>query len=168
MIHFVHLGLKTLSPLYIIAFGRLIAGCNDSSILDVELQIPDKDQQLELTPPNANPEPPELVERYRELWMEIVSKYGKSLEIDSVADVEANRLAIELAQYDGPMAQVFEFIKAGLEIAADSEGQSIEEIKEELSQRVGNSSFSGANCPDCKSLSDCTSRCEETRHQDDT
>ncbi len=96
--------------------------------------------------------------------MEIESKYGTSSEIDCVAIVEANRLAIELAEYDGPMTKVFEFIEAGLEVATDSEGQS---IKEELSQRMENSNLSGGNCPDCKSLSDCTSRCEETRQQDD-
>ena len=50
-------------PIFLLAFGLLVfvIGCNDSAIPEVEFQVPDEDQQLELTPPSANPEPPELI-----------------------------------------------------------------------------------------------------------
>lgn len=47
-------------PLLAISSGLLIASCNDSAIPEVELPVPDE-EQIKLTPPSANPEPPELV-----------------------------------------------------------------------------------------------------------
>ena len=53
-----------------VSFGLLIVSCNDSAIPEVELPVLDE-QQIELIPPSANPEPLELVARYIELQMEI-------------------------------------------------------------------------------------------------
>ena len=138
----------------------MIASCNDSAIPEVELPVPDE-EQIELIPPSANPEPPELVARYIELQMEIESKHGKQAEIDTV--IEGIMLANELAAYNGPMGRVFQFIDADIEATeADSAGQSIEEIRDKLNQKIGKS-----HCPSCKSFSDCSQNCDDTRQSDD-
>lgn len=168
MIYFVR-GLKTLlPPIYLLAFVLLIAGCSDSAILEVELPVPDE-EQIELIPPSANPEPPELVARYIELQMEIESKHGKQAEIDTAAVIEGIMLANELATYNGPMARVFQFIDAGIEATeADSAGQSIEEIRDKLNQKIGNSHCPTCNpCPTCKSFADCSQNCDDTKQSDD-
>ncbi len=89
-------------------------GCTNSVIPQVEFEVPDGDQQLELIPPSATPEPPELVARYLELWDEINVKRGKTGTTDSATVQEANKIAIELAQYNGIMAEVFEAMEIGI------------------------------------------------------
>ena len=51
-------------------------GCNDSAVTEIE--VDNHDEQFELIPPSANPEPPELVAVYLELWDEIDAKRGKT------------------------------------------------------------------------------------------
>ncbi len=54
--------------------------------------------------PSANPEPAELVQKYEELWQEIESNYGKTGVTDTNAVLQANQIAVELAEYGGYMA----------------------------------------------------------------
>lgn len=101
--------------------------------------------------------------------MEIESKYGKTGATDSAAVQEANEIAIELAQYDGLMAEVFEIVGVALQAAteADSTGQSIEEIEDEFKSTIGTSPLTGAHCPSCKSYGDCSQNCEDEKRSDD-
>ena len=125
-------------------------------------RLPDE-EQIKLTPPSANPEPPELVARYIKLQIEIESKHGKQAEIDTAAVIEGIMLANELATYNGPMAQVFQFIEIGIEATeADSAGQSIEEIRDKLNQKIGKS-----HCQICTSFADCSRHCDDTKQSDD-
>ena len=126
MIYFIQ-GLRTLSPpppQFFLAFGLLVlvTGCNDSAIPQVELEVPDE-EQLELIPPSLNPEPPELVAEYYDLWDEI-EREKLDGKLDSTKVLKAHRLAVELSKYDGPMAKVFEIFQA------HAEGKSTQELKE--------------------------------------
>ena len=109
-----------------ISFGLLLASCNDSAVSEIELPVPDE-EQIELIPPSANPEPPELVAAYEDLWMEISYEQERGI-LNSTKVMEANRLAIELSKYDGPMGRVFETLEIILD--ANAAGKSEEEIKE--------------------------------------
>jgi len=158
-----------LSSIFVpLAFGLLIAGCSDSTILEAEFATLDE-KQFDLTPPSGAPEPPEMVELYLDLWSDIESRHGKTGTIDSVAVLEANGIAIELAQYDGPMAKVFEAIQTAINIVleSDSTGQSIEEIKEKLEMSKWNSQLTGPHCPACKNREDCQKDCDAKKTNDD-
>ncbi|MYA82514.1 MAG: hypothetical protein F4155_08790 [Acidimicrobiales bacterium] len=100
--------------------------------------------------------------------MEIESKFGKTGAADSAAVQEANQLAVELAQYDGPMAKVFEAIQIAVDLAieSDSTGQSIEDILD--LNRIKNSYLTGSYCPSCKSREDCDRDCESKKKSSDT
>ena len=147
-----------------------VIGCNDSAIPEVEFQVPDEDQQLELTPPSANPEPPELVERYLELWEEIELRRGKTGTTDSAAVQEANAIADELAQYDGYMSKVYEAIQIAIDIVieSDSTGQSIEEIEDKFRSKIVTSHLTGTHCPSCESREDCERDCEAKKESTDS
>ncbi len=126
-------GLRIFPPLYItLVFGLLIfvIGCNDSAVTQIEIDSQDK--QHELIPQSSNSEPPELVAEYYALWTEIEREQLDG-ELDSTKVLKANHLAVELAKYDGIMAQVFETLEIVIDGA--SAGKAIKEIKEELSER---------------------------------
>ncbi len=101
---------------FLLTLGLMVflVGCTDSVIPQVEFEVPDGDQQLERIPPSATPEPPELMARYLELWDEIDVKRGKTGTTDSATIQEVNKTAIELAQYNGIMAEVFEAMEIGI------------------------------------------------------
>ena len=135
-----------------------VIGCNDSAIPEVEFQVPDEDQQLELTPPSANPEPPELIAAYNDLWMEIEAEQRETGKLDSAKVLEANLLAIERAKYDGTMAETF----ATLEIILDAhaEGKTVGEIQEELSRmRAKNPLSTAGGVGPCR-------QCYEDHHEE--
>ncbi len=152
-----------------ISFGLSIASCNDSAIPEVEFPVPDE-EQTELIPPSANPEPPELVQEYEDLWMQIESKHGKTGVTDTNAVLQANQIAIELAQYNGPMAQALEHMQAGYDavISADST-DTIEDVLDKLREGYGGvSGKTQANCEQTsKSRKDCFACCAAQRDDDD-
>ncbi len=90
--------------------------------------------------------------------------------MDTNAVLQANQIAVELAQYDGPMAQVFESMQISLDaiISADST-DTIEDILDELARRYGG--VSGKTQSDCpgtsRSSKDCYSCCAAQKDDDD-
>lgn len=102
--------------LFFAAFVLLIAGCSDTSV--TEIHRTNEDQ-----PKIVNEEPPELVQTLDDLMQEI--SYEQSWGIlDTNKVSEANRVAIELSKYDGPMAEVFELLEAQIQ------GKSIKDLEE--------------------------------------
>ena len=98
----------------------MIASCNDSAVSEIELPVPDEEQTT-LIRPSDNPEPPELVAAYDDLWEQIELNYGKTGSTGTVAVAQANQIAIELAQYDGPMAQAFDWMQIGLDAVFEAD-----------------------------------------------
>lgn len=109
-------------PLFLFA-ALIISGCSDNQI--TEITYGDRVGQTEI----INEEPPELVQAYNDLWMEISHEQSRGI-FDSTKVLKANRMAIELSEYDGPMAEVFKTLEVILD--AHVAGKSIEEIKEQL------------------------------------
>ena len=128
------------------------------------MPVPDE-EQITLIRPSDNPEPPELVAAYENLWMKIEASRGKQGGVDTAAVIEANLLAVELSQYDGVMAEVFEILDAVFEDSLT--GQSIEEIEEKLPKRMENFRLTGSHCPTCKSYGDCAQNCEDEHNEAD-
>lgn len=102
----------------------------------------------------VNEEPPHLVEAYNALWMEISYEQSRGI-IDTSKVFQANRIAIELSKYDGPMSEsfeTFEFI-----INAHAAGKSIGKIKDELKEFTAKnyqldrpiSKTSAVSCDEC-------------------
>lgn len=97
----------------------LVSGCSDNQITEID-HLEDEE------PPEVviNEEPPELVQAYQDLWMEIRYEQERGI-IDSTKVRKANLLAVELSKYDGTMAQVFrimEDLSNGKSLAEISEG----------------------------------------------
>ena len=103
-------------------------GCNDSAV--TEIDVDNQDEQLELIPPSANSEPPELVAEYHNLWDEIIRDQLDG-EVDSTKVLKAQSLAVELAKYDGPMAFIFKINEA------KAQGKSKQELREIVEERYG-------------------------------
>lgn len=109
------------------------------------------------------------MKRYLELWDEIDAKRGKDGATDSAAVQEANEIAIELAQYDGIMAEVFSDMAVGINaaISADST-DTIEDVKMNIIRTLGggvSGKTTGANCPYCKSRKDCGNYCADKKRE---
>ena len=125
----------------LLAFALLIVGCSDSAITDIA--VSDKERidpsgiTNEVLPGIINEEPPELVAAYDDLSMDIIERKERTGEVDSSKVLEANRLAVELAKYDGPMAFTLKMIQA------KSEGKSDEELREIVEQRYGLANIMG-------------------------
>lgn len=105
----------------------LVAGCNDSAIPEVEFPVPDE-EQTELIPPSANPEPPELVAAYHNLADEILRDQLDGVT-DSVKVLKLYHMIVDLSKYDGPMALVFKIREA--------KGKPKEEINEIAYEHYG-------------------------------
>ena len=117
----------------------MIAGCSDSAIPEVEFEVPDE-ERIERIPTNPNPEPPELVAEYHALWDEIQREQLDG-EVDSTKVLEAYRLAVELAKYDGPMAFIFKINEA------KAQGRSKEELQVIIEEYYGLTRLAQANNP---------------------
>lgn len=142
-----------------VSFGLLIASCNDSAIPEVEFPVPDEEQTT-LIRPSDNPEPPELIDQYYALWAEIEQEKLDG-QLDSTKVLEANKLAIELAKYDGMMAETF----ATLEIIIDgySEGKSTEEVQKDLRERREELPFIASGIDE---MDNCVQDCNERYEMD--
>ncbi len=112
----------------------LIAGCSDTSVTEVDQIYDDRESQDQIVPLN-NPEPPELVQAWDDLWMRISYKQSRGI-VDTTKVLEAKRIALPLnfTKYDGPTRQAFEILEVVLD--GHNAGKSIEEIKQEVRKFV--------------------------------
>lgn len=126
----------------------LIAGCSDSSVTELDQNNNEDRSKI------INEEPPELVAAYNDLWMEISYEHSQGI-LDTTKVLKANRIAVELSKYDGPMQQAFEII----EIVHDGHeaGKSMKQIKQEVreltvinSRLIGSHCYTEAECEKCK------------------
>ena len=112
-----------------------MSSCSDNQI--TEIDHPEDEETPEVV---LNEEPPELVQDYYDLVGEIEKDYLDGVE-DSTKILQANRLAIELAKYDGPMAFIFKLEEA------ESKGKSEEELQEIVAERYGLTTLTQASHP---------------------
>lgn len=153
----------TCITLLAISFGLLIASCNDLAIPEIE--VADEEQK------SAKPEPPELIKAYEDIWKEIELSYGKTGIMDSNSVLQANHLAVELAQYDGHMRKAFDQMQIGFDevLSADST-DTMEDVLKRLFDKYGGG-VAGKTHEVCidQSLSrkDCFDCCAAQRNDDD-
>lgn len=116
----------------LVAFIWLVAaGCSDTSVTEVDQNNKGETPNNEDPPKIITEEPPELVQVYNDLWMEISHEQSRGI-VDTGKVLEANRMAVELSKYDGQMAQTFEFFEfIGEALLA---GKSAEEIKQDVKE----------------------------------
>jgi len=89
----------------------MLAGCSESpSISAQEPQQIDVEQELQ-RPGSVNNEPKHLVNELSRMMDEFKSQQDSSILID------ARAIAIELAEYDRPMAETFEALGAVMNVA---------------------------------------------------
>lgn len=112
------------------------------------------------------------MQKYEELWQEIESNYGKTGVTDTNAVSRANQIAVELAEYGGYMAQVFDIMQIGVDAVASADStDTIEDIIEELYEEYGIGVAGKKNADGCvesnESRRDYHGCCAYRRHGDD-
>lgn len=126
--------------LFFAIFAVLVSGCSETSITEVD--HPEDEDTPEVV---LNEEPPELVAAYESLVDEIVRDQLDGV-VDSTKVLQANRMAVQLSKYHGPMRLTFQLIQA------KALGKSREELKEIAYKHYGLNRLQKMNNP-------CTTTC---------
>ena len=140
----------------------LIAGCSDNQI--TEIDHPEDEETPEIV---RSEEPPELVAAWNKLWMQIEQEKLDG-EVDTTKVLQANRIAVELSKYDGPVQRAFKIIAFIHD--ARAAGKSEQEIKKEgkqFVQEIFDAHVPKSHCETEQECEECKNDCDEAYREAD-